>query len=78
MSDRIVLVHVNEIRAGQSVLFGTGEVDFPGLMQRIKSSGYSGDIVVELELPNREFNPQETIDGVKQAVELLENYYQKA
>ena len=78
LSDRIVLVHVNEIRAGQSVLFGTGEVDFPGLMQRIKSSGYSGDIVVELELPNREFNPQETIDGVKQAVELLENYYQKA
>jgi sugar phosphate isomerase/epimerase len=78
LNDRVTLIHVNEIRAGQSVLFGTGEVDFRGLMQRIKTSGYPGDIVVELELPNRESNPQETIDGVKQAIELLETYHQQA
>jgi hypothetical protein len=34
--------------------------------------------VVELELPNRESNPEETIDGVEQAVELLETCYREA
>lgn len=78
LGERVALIHVNDIRAGQSVLFGTGEVDFRGLMRRIKTSGYSGDMVVELELSNRESNPQETIEGVKQAVEFLERCYQDA
>jgi sugar phosphate isomerase/epimerase len=78
LGDRVALIHVSEIRAGQSVLFGTGEVDFRGLMQRVKTSGYLGDVVVELELPNRESDPQETIDGVRQSVALLESYYQEA
>jgi sugar phosphate isomerase/epimerase len=28
LGERVALIHVNDIRAGQSVLFGTGEVDF--------------------------------------------------
>ena len=75
LDDRVALIHVNEIRAGQSVLYGTGEVDFPGLMRHVKRVGYSGDMVVELELSNRESDPQETIDGVRRAVALLEKYY---
>ena len=78
LGDRIALIHVNEIRAGESVLFGTGEIDFRGLVERVKTSGYRGDIVVELELASRESNPQETIDGVRQAMALLEKYYQEA
>jgi sugar phosphate isomerase/epimerase len=78
LGDRVALIHLNEIRAGQSVLFGAGEVDFPGLMRRVKSSGYPGDMVVELELPNRESNPEETIDGVEQAVTVLETCYGEA
>ncbi len=78
LGDRVALIHVNEIRDGESVLFGTGEVDFRGLIQHVKNSGYKGDIVVELELSSRETNPRETIDGVKQAVAILENHYKGA
>jgi len=78
LGDRVALIHLNEIRAGQSVLFGTGEVDFSGLMRRLKTSGYPGDIVVELELSNRRSNPEETINGVRQAAEFLETCYREA
>ncbi|MCE0484070.1 MAG: sugar phosphate isomerase/epimerase [Methylacidiphilales bacterium] len=78
LGDRVALIHVNEIRNDESVLFGSGEVDFRGLIRRVKTYGYRGDIVVELELPSRESNPQETIDGVRHAVALLESYYQEA
>ena len=78
LGDRVALIHINEIRGGESVLFGTGEVDFHGLIKHVKTSGYQGDLVVELELSGRESNPQPTIDGVRQAVALLERYYQEA
>ena len=77
LGDRVALIHINEIRAGESVLFGTGEVDLRGLIRQVKISGYQGDLVVELELPGRESDPQPTIDGVRQAVALLESYYQE-
>ena len=78
LGDRVALIHVNEIRAGESVLFGTGEVDFRGLIRHVKTSGYRGDIVIELELSGREANPQPTIDGVRQAMAVLEGFYQEA
>jgi sugar phosphate isomerase/epimerase len=75
MGERIALIHVNDIREGQSVLYGTGEVDLGGLMRQVKASGYGGDIVVELELPNRETAQDETLEGVRKAVEHLESLY---
>jgi len=78
LGERVALIHVNDIRNDESVLFGSGEVDFRGLIRHVKTSGYRGDIVVELELASRESNPQETIDGVRHAVALLENYYREA
>jgi sugar phosphate isomerase/epimerase len=75
MDGRIELMHLNDIRDGQSVLYGTGEVDFRGLMQRVKTSGYDGNIVVELELSTRETVPEETIAGVKLAIAHLEKLY---
>jgi sugar phosphate isomerase/epimerase len=78
MDGRIALMHVNDIREGRSVLYGTGDVDFPGLMQRVKASGYSGNIVVELELATRETAPELTCAGVRQAVVYLERLYNEA
>jgi sugar phosphate isomerase/epimerase len=75
MEGRIALIHVNDIRDGRSVLYGTGEVDFSGLMRKVRTSGYEGDIVVELELATRETEPERTVAGVKQAVEHLEALY---
>ncbi len=75
MGGRIALIHVNDIRDGQSVLYGTGEVDLRGLMRQVRTSGYEGDIVVELELSNRETVPSETLEGVRRAVEHLEGLY---
>jgi sugar phosphate isomerase/epimerase len=78
MDGRIALMHINDIRDGHSVLYGTGDVDFRGLMHRVKASGYEGNIVVELELSTRETAPDETIRGVRQAVDYLENLYLEA
>jgi sugar phosphate isomerase/epimerase len=78
MGERIALIHVNDIRDGQSVLYGTGEVDLRGLMRRVKTSGYDGDIVVELELPSREVDSNETLEGVRLAVEHLEAIHRDA
>jgi sugar phosphate isomerase/epimerase len=75
MGGRIALIHVNDIREGQSVPYGTGEVDLRGLMRQVKVSGYEGDIVVELELSNRETVRKDTLEGVKRAVEHLEGLY---
>jgi sugar phosphate isomerase/epimerase len=75
MEGRIALMHINDIREGRSVLYGTGDVDFRGLMRQVKTSGYQGDIVVELELSTRETSPKDTIEGVRRAVEHLEKLY---
>jgi sugar phosphate isomerase/epimerase len=77
MDGRIALIHVNDIRDGRSVLYGTGVVDFRGLMRQVRTSGFGGDIVVELELPTRETAPEETIKGVRLAVEHLEGLYRE-
>jgi len=78
MGSRIALIHVNDILVGNSVPYGTGEVDLRGLMRQVKTSGYEGDIVVELELPSRETDSNETIEGVRLAVEHLDSLYREA
>lgn len=77
LGERVALIHINEIRDCQSVPYGTGEVDFRGLLRRIKQSGYRGNIVVELELPSRRDDPEETVEGVKSAIAFLEKCYQQ-
>jgi len=47
-------------------------------MQRVKASGYAGNIVVELELATREAAPELTVEGVKRAVDYLEKLYNQA
>jgi sugar phosphate isomerase/epimerase len=78
LGDRVALIHVNEIRAGKSVKYGTGEVDFEGLVRAIKKNAYAGDVVVELELENHRENPEETLEGLKSAIDKLCALYASA
>jgi sugar phosphate isomerase/epimerase len=75
LGDRIALVHINEINAdNQSVPFGTGLVDFPGLFHHLGAVGYRGDIVVELELATREQDSDRTLACLRQALDYLCQY----
>lgn len=75
LEEKFALIHVNDIRNGQSVHYGCGEVDFPGLMNRVKNSSYDGDIVIELELPDNGINTARTIAGLSTAISYLEDCY---
>ena len=50
LAGRIALIHVKDQVAAQSVPFGTGEIDLPGLFSHMHSLGYAGDYVVEMEV----------------------------
>ncbi len=75
LQNRIGLIHVNDIRDGASVLFGTGTVDFEGLLQRIHSTGYAGNIVVELELATRDTQQEPTLRGLEAALVFLDELW---
>ncbi len=50
LQGRIALVHLKDQIGGQSVPFGSGEIDLPGLLARLAADGYTGDIVIEMEV----------------------------
>lgn len=54
LAGRFELVHIKDQVGKQSVPFGTGEIDLPGLLQRLAADGYAGDIVIEMEVEDRE------------------------
>lgn len=54
LGDRIALVHLKDMIGGQSVPFGTGEIDLPALFRHLRALGYDGDYVVEMEVSDRE------------------------
>ena len=54
LAGRIAHVHIKDQVGGQSVPFGTGEIDLPGLFARLVADGYDGDVVVEMEVKDRE------------------------
>jgi sugar phosphate isomerase/epimerase len=54
LGDRIALVHVKDMIGGQSVPFGTGEIELPALFRHLRAAGYDGDYVVEIEVADRE------------------------
>ena len=72
LGDSIALVHINDINAAsESVPFGAGLVDFPGLFQHLSDAGYAGDMVVELELPTRNDDPDRTLGYLGEALQYL-------
>ncbi|MFP4057583.1 MAG: sugar phosphate isomerase/epimerase family protein [Candidatus Brocadiia bacterium] len=54
LGERIRHVHVKDQVGAQSVPFGTGEIDLPGLFARLVEDGYRGDVVVEMEVADKE------------------------
>jgi len=67
LGESIALVHVKDQVARQSVPFGSGEIDLPGLFEHVKSVGYEGDFVVEMEVQDR----ANTLRYLAEAVEYL-------
>lgn len=69
LGDSIALVHINDINdAGQSVVFGTGNVDFAGLFRHLDDIHYTGRIIVELELVTRDTDAQRTLTGLRESL----------
>jgi len=54
LAGRIRHVHVKDQIGAQSVPFGTGAIDLPGLFARLIEDGYDGDVVVEMEVEDKE------------------------
>jgi len=69
LGDRIALVHIKDQVGKQSVPFGQGEIDLPGLLRHMHGRGYRGDYVVEMEVADRE----NTLLYLEQALEFLGN-----
>ncbi|MFC1714421.1 sugar phosphate isomerase/epimerase family protein [Candidatus Poribacteria bacterium] len=74
-SDKIKLVHTKDQIGRQSVPFGEGEIENPGLLKLLHDLGYDGFVVVEVEVEDKENTPkyigeaqvylQEIIDTLK-------------
>ena len=57
-ADKINLVHTKDQIGRQSVPFGTGEIDNPGLFRLLRDVGYDGFVVVEIEVKDKENTPR--------------------
>lgn len=78
LGDSVALVHINDIdETGQSVPFGTGRVDFPGLFDHLAATGYRGEIVVELELTTRDKDVPRTVHYLGEALAYLREHCMK-
>lgn len=54
LQGRIALVHVKDMVGRQSVPYGAGEVDIPGLFRQMRQHGYEGDFVIEIDPADKE------------------------
>jgi sugar phosphate isomerase/epimerase len=54
LGDSIALIHIKDQVGDRPVPFGHGEIDLPGLFQHMRSVGYTGDYVVEMENEDHE------------------------
>lgn len=67
---RMALVHIKDQVGPQSVPFGTGEIDLPGLFRHMRSVGYEGDYVVEMEVQDQ----QNTLQYLAEAIAYLQRH----
>lgn len=70
LGDSIALIHIKDQVGSQSVPFGQGEVDLPGLFAHTKAVGYIGDFVVEMEVVDH----QNTLTYLAHAVRYIEEH----
>jgi len=65
LKGRIALVHIKDQIGRQSVPFGNGEIDLPGLFARLHADHYQGKLVVEMEVADRENTPRYLADALR-------------
>ena len=70
LGESVHLVHIKDQIGPQSVPFGLGEIDLPGLLGHMKSAGYGGRFVVEMEVAD----PENTIRYLSDALEYLNKH----
>ncbi|MBD3240735.1 MAG: TIM barrel protein [Chitinivibrionales bacterium] len=68
LGDTIRLVHVKDKVGRQSVVFGTGEIDYPALFAHMRDVGYAGDFVMEIEAGDKD----NTFDMMRESLAYLE------
>ncbi len=54
LGESIALVHLKDQVGEQGVPFGTGQIDLPGLFRHMRSAGYRGRYVLEVEVQDKE------------------------
>jgi sugar phosphate isomerase/epimerase len=67
LEGRIAHVHIKDQVGRQSVPFGKGEIDLPGLFARLRQDGYEGDCVVEMEVADK----KNTLDYLAAALQYV-------
>jgi len=65
LGESIALIHIKDQIGKQSVPFGTGEIDLPGLFAHMRSVGYDGDYVIEMEVADRDNTLKYIADAIK-------------
>lgn len=70
LREKIALIHIKDQVGRQSVPFGMGEIDLPGLFRHMDSVGYAGDYVIEMEVADKEH----TLTYLAQAMKYMEGY----
>jgi sugar phosphate isomerase/epimerase len=68
LANRIRLVHIKDKAGTASVVFGTGEIDYPEFFRHMRDVGYTGDFVMEIEAGDREH----TMDLMRESLTYLE------
>lgn len=68
LGDSIRLVHIKDKVGMESVVFGTGEIDYPALFAHMRDVGYTGDFVMEIEAGDKE----NTFDMMRESIAYLE------
>jgi sugar phosphate isomerase/epimerase len=70
LGEHLELFHIKDQIGRQSVPFGTGEMDLPGMLQAARDVGYDGFIVVEMEVEDAD-NTEEYLAGAKTCLDEL-------
>jgi sugar phosphate isomerase/epimerase len=65
LGDTIALIHIKDQIGPQSVPFGKGEIDLPGLFKHMREVGYKGKYVIEFEVKDAENTLQYLADGLE-------------
>lgn len=75
LEGRIALVHIKDMVGQQSVPYGTGEVDIPGLIEHMSGVGYRGRFVLEMNVVDKENTIRYTRDAFQYMVERCGRFY---